>query len=327
MKNLDSIDCLKLIMAIAVIAIHVSAVTGAAWPPAFEWFIRLAVPFFFITSGYLLAAKISGATAVENRTMLRDRSLKLLRLYAKWLLIYLPIAIYYFICVSTRSATADLMRYFSMVLIDGESPYAWPLWFIFSMAIVLMLLSFATRFKQMALAGLLIFALIYLINYVDITSIANPHLQTALKIFDRLTVRTLGGGMYVCAGMLIYRYGATFARTWFIPLTLIGISLLLSFGEFPFSPLCGGSGLFILGLKIKLPVSPVYLKIRAASMWIYYIHMIVLFPVIVIRNSTGYDLNPYAVLIYGAVASSLLAWMLIRLQRLPGFSRLSALIR
>lgn len=326
MKNLDSIDCLKLIMAFAVIAIHVSAVTGAAWPPAFEWFIRLAVPFFFITSGYLLAVKISGTSAVENRTMLRDRSLKLLRLYAKWLLIYLPIAIYYFICVSTRSVAGDFVRYFSMVLIDGESPYAWPLWFIFSMAIVLMLLSFATRLKQMAAYGLIIFALIYLINYIDITSITNPHLQTALKIFDRLTVRTLGGGMYVCAGMLIYRYGATFARTWFIPLTLIGISLLLSFGEFPFSPLCGGSGLFILGLKIKLPVSPVYLKIRAASMWIYYIHMIVLFPVIVIGNATGFFPNPYMVLAGGIIVSTLPALGLISLQKRPRFSWLSSLI-
>lgn len=326
MKNLNFIDCLKLIMAYAVIAIHVSAVTRQQWPPMFEWFIRLAVPFFFITSGYLLARKISDQSDADGRLLLRSRALKLFRLYGKWLLIYFPVALYYFICVSTRPAGADVVRYVSMTLIDGESPYAWPLWFIYSMAIVLLILSFSGRPKRAASTGMIIFSIIYLINCVDIGSIADPTLRSALKVFDRLTVRPLGGAIYVCAGMLLFRHEKTVSRPMFLPVVLLALSIALFYAELPFSPLLGGSGLFILGLKPKLRDADAYRKIRASSMWIYYIHMIVLFPLIVIANSSGTYANPNLALGGAIAVTSLLASVLIRLGRKPGFGWLASLV-
>lgn len=326
MKNLNFIDCLKLIMAYAVIAIHVSAVTRQQWPPMFEWFIRLAVPFFFITSGYLLARKISVQSDADSRLLLRSRSRKLFRLYGKWLIIYFPIALYYFICVSTRSAGGDVARYVSMTLIDGESPYAWPLWFIYSMAIVLLILSFSNRPKRAVSIGMIVFSIIYLINFIDIGSIANPTLRDALKIFDRLTVRSLGGAIYVCAGMLLFRHEKTTSRLMLLPVVLLALSIALFYAELPFSPLSGGVGLFILGLKPGLRDSDTYLKIRASSMWIYYIHMIVLFPLIVIANSSGTYANPVFALGGAITVTSLLALALIRLGRKPGFGWLASLV-
>lgn len=96
-KELPGVDIGKFIMAFAVVAIHVSSgsCTGERLPLLGEWFVNLAVPFFFITSGYLLARKIK---AINNSNaigqMLLRRALQLFRIFGYWLLIYLPITIY-----------------------------------------------------------------------------------------------------------------------------------------------------------------------------------------------------------------------------------------
>ncbi len=326
MKNLNFIDCLKLLMAYAVIAIHVSAITHQEWPAIFEWFIRLAVPFFFITSGYLLARKCTVLRESDCRVELHTRSRKLFRLYAKWLLVYFPIALYYFIFVSTHSFVGDVTRYVSMVIIDGESPYAWPLWFIYSMAIVFLILSFSSQLKRTVTIGMIVFSVIYLINYIDPDSLSNIAVIKTLKVFDRLTVRSLGGAIYICGGFLLFQYEKKMSKQLPMAVALLAISLILYSTGLPFSPLTGGIGLFMLGLKPELRDSTTYKKFRSASMWIYYIHMIVLFPLIVITNTCEASINPYLALAGAIVISSLLAAVLIRLERLREFSFLSSLI-
>ena len=95
--HMRAADVIKLIMAFAVVAIHVRAVYGDAhgYSPAFNWFIELAVPYFFIVSGYLIGNKLDRmATVDEKRAALRSRSGKCLRMFVLWLIIYLPIQIY-----------------------------------------------------------------------------------------------------------------------------------------------------------------------------------------------------------------------------------------
>lgn len=54
-----SIDLLKFVMAIMVVGIHADAIVDEDMPFLLSMMARWAVPFFFITSGFLLFRKIS----------------------------------------------------------------------------------------------------------------------------------------------------------------------------------------------------------------------------------------------------------------------------
>ncbi len=139
-------------------------------------------------------------------------------------------------------------------------------------------------------------------------------------------MRSLGGAIYICGGFLLFQYEKKMSKQLPMAVALLAISLILYSTGLPFSPLTGGIGLFMLGLKPELRDSTTYKKFRSASMWIYYIHMIVLFPLIVITNTCEASINPYLALAGAIVISSLLAAVLIRLERLREFSFLSSLI-
>ena len=83
-KDIPGIDIFKFIMAFAVILIHFPPVFDIGheiYPEVIRWLIRLAVPFFFIVSGYF-AYKI-----INSPDKLRVRGMKMLRIWAIWMLI------------------------------------------------------------------------------------------------------------------------------------------------------------------------------------------------------------------------------------------------
>lgn len=61
------VDLMKYVMALAVIAIHNSALLKTLdYPEVFAWLIRLTVPFFFIISGFFLASKLERVDDVSE---------------------------------------------------------------------------------------------------------------------------------------------------------------------------------------------------------------------------------------------------------------------
>ena len=57
-------------------------------------------------------------------------------------------------------------------------------------------------------------------------------------------------------------------------------SFILYVYELPIFALLGGLSLFILALHINPVTKPVFLTLRRLSMWIYYLHMIIVFFVV-----------------------------------------------
>ena len=191
-RQLSGVDVVKFVMAFAVIAIHVEAVASFDFPEIIQWFIALAVPFFFITSGYLLGRKLTDIPLIgEKRKFLSDRSCKLFRLFAYWLIIYLPISIYLY-SLKDDPLWKDILSYIGSVIINGESRYAWPLWFIYSMAIVLFILSKALFRKNSLLVLTLVFILVNFVNSAAKLGYAYSDIFV-VKAFNILTARTLGG--------------------------------------------------------------------------------------------------------------------------------------
>lgn len=93
----NCIDLLKLIMAFFVIAIHsgLSNITSGICKDILNDIFALAVPYFFITSGFLLFRKtdINNWGSNDKKRLLRYL-VKILKLYGAWTLIYLPLTIY-----------------------------------------------------------------------------------------------------------------------------------------------------------------------------------------------------------------------------------------
>ncbi|MDE6386360.1 MAG: acyltransferase [Lachnospiraceae bacterium] len=89
------IDIMKFIMALFVVVLHthpLQTVNAAADFATADVIARVAVPFFFVASGFLLEKQMS-ARQTEKKEILLKYAKKVLILYCIWTVIYLPIII------------------------------------------------------------------------------------------------------------------------------------------------------------------------------------------------------------------------------------------
>ena len=100
-KQLYSIDFIKFIMAICVVAIHThpleTVTNNVVINNLYNEFVNLAVPFFFMTNGYLLFQKVNTNDMNETFSALKNFGVKMLKLYMIWNIVYLPLSVYPYI--------------------------------------------------------------------------------------------------------------------------------------------------------------------------------------------------------------------------------------
>ena len=96
-RQYGAIDIARYVSALLVVAIHVYPFVDMS--PVFnQYFIaivcRLAVPFFFVVSGYFFFRKIRRNETEENREKLKDYLWRIGKIYLIWTVIYLPYTIW-----------------------------------------------------------------------------------------------------------------------------------------------------------------------------------------------------------------------------------------
>lgn len=327
-KNFYCIDLFKYIMALAVVTIHTGAINiNYEYPPIVVWFIRSAVPFFFIVSGFFIARKLYESKTKEKRQhFLRKRAIQLIRIFSIWLIIYFPLSVYYYV-KNDFSLIQSILSYCTSIIFFGESPYSWPLWFIYSLSIVTFLLSFTynKNFKKfLILVALLSYLSNYFVNYTELDSFR------IIKLFNMLLGRTFGGGIYILTGIYLYKFISRghldYKNSCFIVISALLLSMILFYYKLPFWELGSGLGFVMMGLYINLRVSSFWKKLRIQSMWIYYSHMYV----IVIMWIIFPDLlqNYYIIFIASVyLVSIILAYLLYRIQMIHSCSKIGNLIR
>ena len=187
--DLTGVDIVTFMMSFAVIAIHCRGTRE--WPSEIGWVLGAAVPFYFIASGYLLGRKIENDNISEHqqRCMLRERSFRFFRIYAYWLIVYLPLAIYSYIADGTVWWKA-IAGYAYKIFFSGHSNGAYQLWFVYSMACVFMIYSFISLSKKKLWMLIAIFASVSVIN-----SCYKSFDLKQFELFWLLTHSTLGGGI------------------------------------------------------------------------------------------------------------------------------------
>ena len=133
-QQLYSIDFTKFIMAIFVIAIHthpLEPVTNKFILNFYNELVGLAVPFFFITNGYLLFKNKDIKSSSEMIATVKKFAIKMAKLYIMWSAIYLPLAIYDYISQG-RSVIKSVVTYIGKLVLVGDHYLSWPLWYLLS---------------------------------------------------------------------------------------------------------------------------------------------------------------------------------------------------
>ena len=258
MTRLKGIDLVKVLMAFVVVSIHTTT-----WP--LLGIREVAVPYFFIVSGFFLFGKMTGDRSSDLRTI-RSWTLKILRLYLIWTAIYLPFTVYGFL-QDGLSLKQSLMLFGRNLLFVGENFMSWPLWYLLAM-IWSGVLVFVLRALKVPVWGMLLIGIILaaLPHYIG----DNP---LFVKLFRDSRNLAFTGPFYVVLGGLLRHYQAR------LPLWggfLLFIAGLVAYHFTPFALPVAAAGLFLLAKE--LPLSGISDRLsrafRDGSETIYLVHMI-----------------------------------------------------
>lgn len=210
---------------------------------------------------------------------------------------------------------------------------AWPLWFIFSMAIVLAIFSVLHRLMRWEYAAWALFLFAMAVRLFPYAGHRLFSLEENATVFwdyyAFLTSRTLGGGVYIAGGMLLQMFQRRLASVFVALLALVASFAIFRFiPGFFMAPFFGGMAMLILALVIGKYLSerPVFLRLRAYSMWIYYLHMIPLALAYLLWPSAFRGLDIWAAFAAFSLVSVALAVALTRLQAGSRFAWLKVLV-
>lgn len=205
-KQYNAIDILKLFFSICVVGIHTSIMQNEN--SNIEWGIlhgifRLAVPFFFVCSGFFLGAKLYKSTTIDEGLVEIKKYIKRLIIpFVCWMIIELPIQLYTY---RKDSCTVILLKLIRKIIF-----YPWgALWYVLAVIVaIIIIIPFYKRNKiknAMAIGGILyIFALICN-NYYFL--VENTVFQKVVDTYLKICISSRNGvfeGLYfVSSGIYI----------------------------------------------------------------------------------------------------------------------------
>jgi len=278
--NYNSLDFVKWVMAVFVVAIHTNpqAYFKLYWiENMFVSLYSLAVPYFFVTSGFLLWFKCKDYGMKEKLTKIKKWLKRILRLYIVWTIIYLPFTIYGFYN-DGLPLIKSLIVFFRNVLLIGQNYWSWPLWYLLAMlvagSIIYVLEKFAVKnYIKILLGGIFVF-LAYFLN----SCYQNPSLMYLVEPYFKLFQTTRNGFFegfpYMMIGIIIASYGVL--KNKFILLLLLLIGYIAHYFD-----LFGAAYLMayaFFSLVIQMPFNKMgnntSLKFRLSSTVLYFVHMI-----------------------------------------------------
>ena len=144
-KSFLGLDIFKFTMAVIVVAIHTRPfinLNSSMYLQIWTTIAHLAVPYFFMASGYLLFFRFdirSDRKEVSDRV--KKYLQKIFKLYIIWSLIYIPITIFHF-STNNKEILVDSIFFIRGLFLIGEQYYSYPLWYLLSMIYSLILIYF-----------------------------------------------------------------------------------------------------------------------------------------------------------------------------------------
>lgn len=283
-RKYNSLDICKILMAICVVAIHTRPLehcTTIIVNNIYDSFVRMAVPFFFLSSGFLLAQKFeSSYTSQKNIDTVRKYLRKIINMYVVWTVVYLPMAVYHFASSGTSVLKAVLLYIRGFVFV-GEQYNSWQLWYLLSAIYALVFILILLYFKITPKKAIILSSIIFLISIgIDYLSAYAGNANTFIELFIKMIKVSIGSGR-ILTGLFYLPLGCFFVQkqpnlkvSW---LMLVGGYLLNVFVQnsywSSFFVAISSIGLFCVINTIALPDSRVYPFVRKMSTIIYFVHM------------------------------------------------------
>ena len=195
-RSFAAIDIFKFFMAGFVLLIHTNPLLDIS--VAAEWFLRsgitvIAVPFFFIATGYFV---------LSNDQATKKSLRKLSMLYIVWSVIYLPFAL-----IQLKGENAIALQYVRRFFLWGSYD---TIWYLLASVVGLALVYALKKWKGItfAFAVMLAFHVLAIIGTSYTGAIANTFLWKGYAVyFDMFTTFKNGlffGGIYIALGGLIH---------------------------------------------------------------------------------------------------------------------------
>ena len=277
----NTIDLTKMLMAFFVVGIHVNSVCPADYPLIIKFVVSTAVPFFFVVSGFLLQNKIIRKNNVYD--VLRENIKRTLRLYALWLVVYFPFSLYRY-WINDHGFVFDIVSYLYSIILVGETSYAWPLWYLLGLIVAVTIIYFLHRlgmslFKIWTIAMILMLLGYFLKQGLDST---NSVVYGICRFNKFLFGEADRNGLYrgfalVSSGMLIRQYYEKLDHSLLTGFMFLCISFILYYFDLPFPLFFSGTGIFLMVTSFNMIDRSLWPKLREQSIWIYFIHMHIIF--------------------------------------------------
>ena len=269
----NCIDLFKFIMAIAVVAIHTHPLencTSGDLLKIYEIMVNMAVPFFFLASGYFLGMKMSWPYSenVNDINRIIKQLKRIIQMYLIWTAIYLPLAIYHFISLKTIPIKAALIYIRGFIFI-GEQYNSWPLWYLLSTIYTLLIIYLLFKLKKATEINLILLSVIASIVSIGLTELVNYEgdLSFTLQNIQKLVDYSISSGRIfrvssaVSSLVLIIGFVVAFFTNNNIISSYLLIVISIAFFE--------------LVKSAKLENRKIYPKLRSLSTTIYLVHMYV----------------------------------------------------
>ena len=277
--NYNTIDVVKLVMAICVVAIHTHPfenMPNMSFLGYYNSFIECAVPFFFLASGFLLASRFDG---INDLIIIKKHIIKLVKLYLKWMIIYTPLEL----CYANRNRIPmlkEILLYLRGVLLLGQQYNSWPLWYLLSSIYALLLIYILIKRKSKKIILFSAFFIMFLSFSFDFIVTKNNY-NGLLSTLSEIIIRTIANGR-ILQGFFYIVFGAALVNCRGGILIYSFLFIIGLIGNRNFDGIIGSLflvvssiGLFKTVSLIRLKDSQIYLKLRKLSTDIYLIHMYV----------------------------------------------------
>jgi surface polysaccharide O-acyltransferase-like enzyme len=293
----NGFDIAKFIMAIFVVTLHAHPLLDISFNLNYavtNGLTRVAVPYFFMASGFLLFRKMSLYELDIPR--IKKYLIHIFRLYIVWTIIYLPIIVYTGILKSDRGILHGAVMVVRNIIMTGSY---WQLWFLQALLVAAILVTGLLYFKisirkifMLTLFGYMI-ALIG-VQYYTIFDCIFLEGSMGYKAFKALRLIFVTPRNGICFGALYFFMGAYLSqKTCAIPIRrlkqYIAVFFVLLMIEAMGSSFCGLTKIsyshdcyiFLLPLTyyiflytkaVKLKDSLIFGYLRKQSMFVFYIH-------------------------------------------------------
>lgn len=232
------LDVMKFVMAIVVVAIHTRPELSfsSLWVRNFlEAVYSIAVPFFFMASGFLLFRKISLPLTDEGELRIKSYLKRMCKLYVLWTIVYLPLTVYGFY-LDGISPLKAVVLFFRNFLLVGENYMSWPLWYLLALIVAVSIIYILLKLK-VSKEGIVIISIMMALMGVGLDYCKENSLMPQITdLYFTAFLKTRNGFfvgfLYVALGMFLSKLGR---------ISVFGPILLFVFG--------------VVGMSMKLPLS------------------------------------------------------------------------